>query len=207
MTESDQAHKLSTSPARSESSPDSSSSGSPKLESFAIYDCHVDDYDEHARWAAARWPEVEEVVESIVSRVDMVERHIERASVDTRDLLGISQGELKILLRLTRGARSQGDIAKTLLVSTGTMTNQLDKLEAAGLVVRSPDPTDRRGKLVEMTPMGRETVDNYVNVQAKRERQLVSGLSPQEKGELNVLLRKLLASLREEAKTKESSQP
>ena len=87
------------------------------------------------------------------------------------------------------------------------MTNQLDKLEAAGFVVRSPDPTDRRGKLVDMTPLGRETLDNYVNVQAKRERQLISGLSPQEKGEVNTLLRKLLASLREEARARESGHP
>jgi DNA-binding MarR family transcriptional regulator len=207
MTNTGNAHKTSTSLAQSEDSTDSSSSGSPKLESTVIDDCLDDDYDEHARWAAARWPEVEEVVESIVSRVDMVQRHIERASIDTRDQLGISQGELKILLRLTRGARSQGDIARTLLVSTGTMTNQLDKLQAAGFVVRSPDPSDRRGKLVEMTPMGRETLDNYVNVQAKRERQLVNGLSPEEKTELNILLRKLLASLREETKTRKLSHP
>jgi DNA-binding MarR family transcriptional regulator len=207
MTKTGNAHKTSTSPARSERPPDSSSSDSPVLESIATRDCLDDDYDEHARWAAAQWPEVEEAVESIVARVDMVQRRIERASVDTRDQLGISQGELKILLRLSRGARSQGDIARTLLVSTGTMTNQLDKLEAAGFVARSPDPTDRRGKLVEMTPKGRATLDNYVNVQAKRERQLVSGLSPQEKSELNVLLRKLLASLREEAKARESGQP
>jgi DNA-binding MarR family transcriptional regulator len=206
MTQTGNAHITSDSPVRVESSPDRSSSGPPILESTAIIDCIDDDYDEHARWAAVQWPEVEEVVEAIVSRVDMVQRRIERASVDTRDQLGISQGELKILLRLTRGARSQGDIAKTLLVSTGTMTNQLDKLQAAGFVVRSPDPTDRRGKLVEMTPMGRETLDNYINVQAKRERQLISGLSAQEKSDLNVLLRKLLASLRDDANARESSQ-
>src|ERR1700692_4059771 len=141
MTKTGEIHKTSTAPARHQSSPVSSSSGSPIQEAPAMDNCPDDGYDEHAQWAAARWPEVEEVVESIVSRVDMVQRHIERASVDTRDQLGISQGELKILLRLTRGARSQGDIAKNLLVSTGTMTNQLDKLQAAGFVVRSPDPT------------------------------------------------------------------
>ena len=209
MKQSGQTHETPESSARPEGSPDRSSGEAETLapESTAVDDCLDDDYDEHARWAAARWPEVEEVVESIVARIAMVQRHIERASVDTRDQLGISQGELKILLRLTRGARSQGDIAKALLVSTGTMTNQLDKLEAAGFVVRSPDPTDRRGKLVDMTPLGRETLDNYVNVQAKRERQLISGLSPQEKGEVNTLLRKLLASLREEARARESGHP
>jgi DNA-binding MarR family transcriptional regulator len=204
MSKTGNDHKTSTSPVRSGGSPESSSSESPGPESTATDACPDDDFDEHARWAASEWPEVEEVVESIVARVDMVQRRIERASVDTRDQLGISQGELKILLRLTRGSRSQGDIARTLLVSTGTMTNQLDKLEAAGFVERSADPTDRRGKLVAMTPMGRETLDNYVNVQAKRERQLVSALSSQEKNELNILLRKLLASLREEAKARES---
>ena len=78
------------------------------------------------------------------------------------------------------------------------MTNQLDKLEAAGLVVRLADPTDRRGKIVEMTPKGRETLDNYVNVQAKRERQLLDRLSAGDKQQLNRLLRKLLASFTNE---------
>ena len=156
-----------------------------------------DDYDEHARWAAVAWPEIDQDVEAIVSRVEMAQRYLERAAVDSRDQVGLAHGELKILLRLTRGTRSQGDIAKTLLVSTGTMTNQLDKLEQAGLVVRHPDPADRRGKLVEMTPKGRKTLDNYVNVQARRERQLLSRLKTDEKQQLNGLLRKLLASLAE----------
>ncbi|HEV3212040.1 MAG TPA: MarR family transcriptional regulator [Acidimicrobiales bacterium] len=161
--------------------------------------CPEDDYDEHSRWAAAKWPEVEEVVESIVSRIDMAQRHFERASVATRDQVGLAHGELKVLLRLTRGVRSQGEMAKNLLVSTGTMTNQLDKLEGAGLVVRHPDPADRRGKVVEMTAKGRDVLDTYVNVQARRERELVGGLNTKEKSELNVLLRKLLASLHDEA--------
>jgi DNA-binding MarR family transcriptional regulator len=157
--------------------------------------CADDDFDDHARWAAEAWPVIDPDVEAIVSRVDMAQRHLERAAVDTRDQVGLAHGELKILLRLTRGLRNQGDIAKNLLVSTGTMTNQLDKLEAAGLVVRLPDPDDRRGKLVEMTPAGRATLDNYINVQAMRERQLLGGLSSEEMQLLNGLLRKLLASL------------
>jgi len=160
--------------------------------------CEEDDYDEHARWAAQAWPEIDPDVEAIVNRIQMAQRHLERAAVDTRDQVGLAHGELRIMLRLARGARSQGRIAKSLLVSTGTMTNQLDKLEAAGLVVRLPDPADRRGKVVEMTPKGRATLDNYVSVQAKRERQLLGRLSPDEKRRLNDLLRQLLASLGEQ---------
>ena len=169
--------------------------GAGERDPAAIDDHPEDDYAEHSRWAAATWPEIEEVVESIVSRIDMAQRHFERAAVDTRDQVGLAHGELKVLLRLSRGPKGQGDIAKALLVSTGTMTNQLDKLERAGLVVRHPDPTDRRGKLVEMTKRGREVLDNYVNVQAKRERELVGGLTSQEKQDLNLLLRRLMASL------------
>ena len=99
-----------------------------------------DDTDEHVRWATHAWSEIDPDVEGIVCRVERAQRHLERAAVDTRDQVGLAQGELKILLRLTRGARGQGDLAKSLLVSTGTMTNQLDKLEAAGLVVRLADP-------------------------------------------------------------------
>jgi DNA-binding MarR family transcriptional regulator len=157
-----------------------------------------DDTDEHVRWATQAWSEIDPDVEGIVCRVERAQRHIERAAVDTRDQVGLAQGELKILLRLTRGARGQGELARRLLESTGTMTNQLDKLEAAGLVVRLADPTDRRGKIVEMTPKGRETLDNYVNVQAKRERQLLDRLSAGDKQQLNKLLRKLLASLANE---------
>ncbi|MFZ0173186.1 MAG: MarR family transcriptional regulator [Acidimicrobiales bacterium] len=157
--------------------------------------CEDDDYDEHARWAAQAWPTIDLDVEAIVSRVEHAQRYLERAAVDTRDQVGLAHGELKVLLRLARGIRSQGELAKALLVSTGTMTNQLDKLEAAGLVMRLPDPDDRRGKLVEMTRKGRETLDNYINVQAKREQQLLGRLSAAEKRQLNDLLRKLLASL------------
>jgi len=151
----------------------------------------------HARWAAEQWSEIDRDVEAIVSRVEMAQRHLERAAVDTREQLGLAHGELKILLRLARRIRSQAELAKRLLVSTGTMTNQLDKLETAGLVRRLPDPADRRGNLVEMTPRGREILDTYVDIQAKRERHLLDGLTPAEKRQLNDLLRKLLASFGE----------
>jgi DNA-binding MarR family transcriptional regulator len=181
--------------------------GSKRSESAPTPDaCLEDDHDAHSRWAVEEWPEIEEVVEAIVGRIDTVQRHIERASVDTRNQLALAHGELKVLLRLARGVRSQGALAKNLLVSTGTMTNQLDKLEEAGLVVRHPDPDDRRGKLVEMTAKGRGVLDKYINVQAMRERQLVGGLSEREKVELNFLLRKLLASLRQQASAPGSGQ-
>lgn len=158
-----------------------------------------DRWDEEAQWAAAEWPVIDTEVEAIVNRASMVIRYIDRSSVDTLDDLGLAQGDLKVLLRLTRGRKSPGEIARGLLVSTGTMTNRLDKLERAGLVVRHPDPADRRGVLVELTAPGRTALDHYIGVQAKRERQLLNGLSADEKRQLARLLRKLLASVTSEA--------
>lgn len=158
-----------------------------------------DECDDMTDWAVQEWPDIDPDVERIVNRSGTVVRYFERAAVDTLDEVGLSHGELKVLLRLARGRRSHGDIARQLLVSTGTMTNRLDKLESAGLVVRHPDPNDRRGVLVELTSDGRARLDRYIAVQAKRERQLLVGLTTPEKQELNRLLRKLLASVESEA--------
>lgn len=164
-----------------------------KFETPDDEDC--DDFDEHVRWATATWAIIDPWVEAIVSRVEMAQRRLERAASKSRDAIGLAPGELKILLRLARGPRSQGEVAKALLVSTGTMTNQLDKLEAAGLVVRTPDPNDRRGKRVEITEKGRGVLSQYIDRQAQVEIELLAGLSPDEKRQLNTLLRRLLASL------------
>jgi len=162
-------------------------------------ECPDDDFDEHVRWATTAWPEIDPDVEGVVTRIEKAARYFERAATDTLETAQLTHGELKVLLRLTRATRGQGDIARSLLVSTGTMTNQLDKLERAGLVRRLPDPDDRRGKLVEMTPEGHERLNNYISVQAKRETQLLSHLTQTEKRQLLDLLRKCLASLDDES--------
>jgi DNA-binding MarR family transcriptional regulator len=169
------------------------------LESNRDLESERDECDDTTEWAVREWPEIEAEVERIVNRTSMVVRHLDRAAVDTLDEVGISQGELKVLLRLVRGKRPAGEIARHLLVSTGTMTNRLDKLESGGLLARQPDPNDRRGVIVELTPAGRATLDRYIAVQAKRERQLMTGLTIPEKQELGRLLRKLLASVESES--------
>jgi DNA-binding MarR family transcriptional regulator len=151
--------------------------------------------DAHVEWAVREWPEIDPDVEAIVSRVSAIDRYLDRSAVDSLETVGLAHGELKVLLRLRRERRAHGDIARELLVSTGTMTNRIDNLEEAGLVRRLPDPDDRRGVLVELTDEGRATLDRYVRVQALRERQLLDLLSTSEKRELSGMLRKLLASL------------
>ncbi len=82
------------------------------------------------------------------------------------------------------------------MLSTGGMTKRLDRMEAAGLLERSPDPDDRRGLLVALTPKGLRTVDAAVAAHIANEERLLRGLSGAERERLERLLVKLDASIR-----------
>ncbi|MDP9366318.1 MAG: MarR family transcriptional regulator [Chloroflexota bacterium] len=81
------------------------------------------------------------------------------------------------------------------MLSSGAMTNRLDHLERDGLIERLPDPADRRGVLVALTPEGRALVDEAVAAHGANEHRLLGALSPEERHTLAALLRKLLLSL------------
>jgi DNA-binding MarR family transcriptional regulator len=74
------------------------------------------------------------------------------------------------------------------------MTNRIDRVEAAGLVQRLPDPDDRRGTLVSLTDSGRTVVDEALLAHLENEERLLGALSERERQELADLLRKLLLS-------------
>lgn len=77
------------------------------------------------------------------------------------------------------------------------MTNRLDRLEERGLVVRRPDPRDRRGILVELTPRGQDVLVAAVGEQAAKEAKLVDVLDGEDRERTNELLRKLLIHFEE----------
>ena len=86
-------------------------------------------------------------------------------------------------------------LARTLLLTTASVTHRVGRLEAAGLVARTPNPGDRRGVLVGLTPAGRELADRAVEVLVGIENRTVEGLTAGERRELARLLRKLLVAL------------
>jgi DNA-binding MarR family transcriptional regulator len=79
-------------------------------------------------------------------------------------------------------------------LSSGAMTNRLDRMEEAGLIRRLPDPNDRRGQLIEPTEKGHAAWDRTVVTQAERERRIASVLSEREREQLHRLLRKLMSA-------------
>jgi DNA-binding MarR family transcriptional regulator len=82
-----------------------------------------------------------------------------------------------------------------MMLTSGAMTNRIDRLEEAALVSRRPDPRDRRGTLVRLTAKGKTVIDAATTEHVANEERLLSGLSEREQQQLAELLRKLLLSL------------
>jgi DNA-binding MarR family transcriptional regulator len=111
---------------------------------------------------------------------------------------GLSFGEYLVLAALRRAGppyrMNPTALFSSVILSSGAMTNRLDRLEEMGLVERLADPNDRRGRLVALTDRGRELVDAAVVDHLENERRLLSGLDADEREQLAALLRKLLLS-------------
>ncbi|MFF7993287.1 MarR family winged helix-turn-helix transcriptional regulator [Kitasatospora xanthocidica] len=112
---------------------------------------------------------------------------------------GIGRGEFDVLATLRRSGEpyslSPRELTATLMLTTGGMTGRLDKLERAGLVTRSPDPNDRRGLRINLTPEGRSTIDAAVSAGLAVQRRAVDALGPERAAQLNDLLRDLLGAI------------
>ena len=79
-----------------------------------------------------------------------------------------------------------------MMVSSGTVTNRIDRLEDAGPVERVPDERDRRGTLIHLTDKGFDLIESAVTAHVDNEHRVLSGLDEVEKETSSNLLRKLL---------------
>ncbi|MGP7996302.1 MAG: MarR family winged helix-turn-helix transcriptional regulator [Streptosporangiaceae bacterium] len=151
-----------------------------------------------AAWRAER-PDLDVEPLQVLSRVSRLARHLDLARRAAFAAHGLETWEFDVLSALRRkGAPYQlspGALLRATLVTSGTMTNRVDRLAAAGLVRREPDPQDRRGVLVTLTPAGRARVDAALADLVKHEQALLTGLSPADRATLAGLLRVLLAPL------------
>jgi DNA-binding MarR family transcriptional regulator len=154
---------------------------------------HIDRFLETIR---ERLPMLDPEVEGIVDRIGGLQRRFKRAMDETLDEFGLDWSEYKLLGLLTREGEvyrsSPGKLARIMELSSGAMTNRLDRLEQAGLVRRLPDPDDRRGILVELTPDGKRVYEDAVGAQGRKESLVASALTVAEKKQLNALLRRLM---------------
>ncbi|RFA19863.1 MarR family winged helix-turn-helix transcriptional regulator [Subtercola boreus] len=131
----------------------------------------------------------------VLSRVWRLSRHLDRARRTSFGTSELDSWEFDVLSALRRAGRpyqlSPKALLEETLVSSGTMTNRIDRLVARGLVERRTDPHDGRGILVTMTADGVARVDRAIDELVISETQLLSGLSKPDQERLAGLLRKL----------------
>jgi DNA-binding MarR family transcriptional regulator len=131
----------------------------------------------------------------VLSRVGRLARHLERARRSAFTASDLELWEFDVLSALRRAGApyqlSPKALLQQTLVSSGTMTNRIDRLVDRELVERRSDPGDGRGILVVMTERGRDRVDSAIALLLQGESELLAGLTTLERDRLSTLLRKL----------------
>ena len=145
-------------------------------------------------WERER-PDLDFAPLQVLSRVARLARHLDRARRTAFAASDLESWEFDVLSALRRAGAPYELSPKALLlqtlVSSGTMTNRIDRLAERQLVERRTDPNDGRGILVMMTAAGAERVDRAIGRLVDGETALLDGLSAPDQERLAALLRKL----------------
>ena len=145
-------------------------------------------------WVRER-PDLDFAPLQVLSRVGRLARHLDRARRSAFMASGLESWEFDVLSALRRAGSpyqlSPKALLQQTLVSSGTMTNRIDRLVTRSLVERRTDPNDGRGILVTMTVDGRQRVDTAISTLLVSENELLDGLSAGDQERLAALLRKL----------------
>jgi len=168
---------------------------------------------------AARDDEVDRIVEAwrrerpdldvtplnVLSRITRLARHLDLARGSAFAKHGLEGWGFDVLSALRRAGPpyelSPGQLVAQMLVTSGTMTNRVQRLAALGLVGRGPDPSDRRGVKVTLTTAGRIVVDAALADLLDQERILLAELPASEQEQLSEVLRRLLSPFEDQTTT------
>jgi DNA-binding MarR family transcriptional regulator len=160
---------------------------------------HEDDVDRVVRaWQRER-PDLDVTPLHVLSRITRLARRLDQARSAAFAEHRLEGWEFDVLAALRRAGapyrRSPGQLVAETLVTSGTMTNRVDRLQERGWVRRSPAPDDRRGVIVELTEPGLSVVDAALTDLLVHEREILAGLGEPECELLAGLLRRLNAPL------------
>lgn len=157
------------------------------------------DFAEHltAQWKEAR-PDLDSTPLSVVARIMRAAALLEERLAKVVGAHGLEVWEYDVLATLRRnGAHGlpPKQLLREMLLSSGAMTNRIDRLEQAGLVERTADPTDRRGTIVRLTAAGVARVDPIVQERLEDAEEIVALLGPVATRQINAGLRRLALEL------------
>jgi len=159
----------------------------------------VDEVDRIVQaWRRER-PDLDVSPLEVLSRVTRLARHLDRARSAAFARHDLETWEFDVLTALRRSGEpyrlSPGQLVAQTMVTSGTMTNRIDRLAGRGLVRRLPDPADGRGVMVRLEDSGRLLADAALADLLQTERNVLAVLDPGEHERLSGLLRSLLTTL------------
>jgi DNA-binding MarR family transcriptional regulator len=150
------------------------------------------------QWERER-PDLDPAAKGITGRVIRLAALFQQAYGEAFAPLGINETDYGVLAPLRRVGPpfelTPTALTRERMITSGGMTAVIDRLERKGLVVRTPNPADRRGTLVRLTEAGRAVIDEAMERHAAVEQRLVAALPPDDRTALTDLLRRLLLAL------------
>jgi DNA-binding MarR family transcriptional regulator len=158
-------------------------------------------------WQRER-PDLDVAPLSVLSRVSRLARHLDLARREAFAEYELESGEFDVLAALRRAGKPYALTPSVLisqnLVTSGTMTNRIDRLEQKNLVARMPDPSDGRGVLVQLTANGKSAVDRALEELLVRENNLLASISIADRTKLATILKTIVMPFDEESAGLES---
>ena len=146
------------------------------------------------QWSEER-PELDTDSLGVVIRVISLSRAFVRQATDALAPLELELFEYDVLSALRRQGHPYAlpatGLARETGLSSGAMTNRIDKLELRGLVTRKADKSDRRAVIVSLTSAGKLAIDDAIQIRLEAADESLQGLSARERSELAKLLRKV----------------
>jgi DNA-binding MarR family transcriptional regulator len=151
-----------------------------------------------SQWAAVR-PDVDVSPMQVIGRISRLSRLVDRRLGENFARHGIEHWMFDVLATLRRSGEpyelAAGELVRQTMVTTGAITNRIDRLEERGLLERRPTADDRRKVILRLTPAGLELVDEVLSTHMATEREILSVLSPRQQEEMARLLRRVLLGL------------
>jgi DNA-binding MarR family transcriptional regulator len=129
---------------------------------------------------------------AILGRLVRLSKHVEQVLERNFKRYNLHGGLFDVLATLRRSGTpfclTPTQLQTAMMLSSGATTNRIDRLEQRGLVSRQPDPNDRRGYLISLTPEGKTLIDEVIEHHLETEAALLAELSTDEREQLSKLL-------------------
>ena len=148
-----------------------------------------------SQWAKEK-PELDTEPMAIMGRLMRIAKHMENHVAELHKRYDLKMGEFDVLATLRRSGQpyrlTPSELISSMMLTSGAMTNRLDKLEKKGLIAREHSKEDRRSVTVELTEKGVELIDSLIEQHLQAQHELMGSLSSAEKGQVNQALKLLL---------------